>query len=314
MTACIICNNCNNTSNNQPVVVMELQLGLKEEFTYQLCNNCGSMQLLNPPSDLSSYYPNENYYSFNMKLRSLKKPDFLSLIKASYLLYGKNAIPGRLLSIGYKIPEFYEWMINTRVQLNDAILDVGCGNGGLLSRLYQMGFTNLTGIDPFIDMDHDHGTIKIFKKDLNDLQQKFDLIMMHHSLEHMFDPLTVLKKTWSLLNENSYLLLRIPIMGNYGWQKYGTYWCGLDAPRHIFIPSERGIRLLIKQAGFQIENIEYDSNDSYIWSSEQYLKGIPLTADNSRMNNKKKSIFSKEQVREFKKIIFTENHRKNGDT
>ena len=307
---CII---CNNDFNNEIFRIKELQLGLGDEFDYQLCGECGSMQLVNPPADFSRYYPNENYYSFKLELSTLKR-NFFRTTQASYILYRKNKLIGSLLSIGYRVPEFYEWMINAKAQLTDAILDVGCGNGSLLTRLYKMGFSNLTGIDPFINEDHDYGSIKIYKKDINDLAEKFDLIMMHHSLEHMFDPLSVLRKARQLLNVERRLLVRIPIMGNYGWQKYKNYWCGIDAPRHIFIPSEKGMRTLLEQAGFTINLMEYDSSDYVVWASEQYLKGIPLHAPNSRMVSRKNSTFSEKDIAGFKKIIAVENQKNNGDT
>ena len=308
---CII---CNNDQNNQTFKIKELQLGLGDEFNYQLCARCGSMQLLDPPGDFSRYYPNEDYYSFKMEMKTLEKPGFLRTVKASYLLHGKNKFLGKLLSIGYKVPEFYHWMINTHAEFNDSILDVGCGNGSLLTRLSKMGFTHLTGIDPFINSDHDYGTIKIFKKEIYELQQKFDVIMMHHSLEHMFNPLKALQKAWSLLNEGKYLLIRIPIMGNYGWHKYKGYWCGIDAPRHIFIPSEKGMRMLAERAGFMIEKTEYDSSDYVVWSSEQYLKGIPLHDPRSRMINKKTNLFSPAEIEQFKKEIKEANEKNYGDT
>jgi SAM-dependent methyltransferase len=310
-TACII---CGNTDGNEIFSVKELQLGLGDEFQYQLCRNCGSVQLMDPPADFSRYYPNEDYYSFKMEMKKLRKPNFIQQVKSGYILYGKNKLIGSLLSIGYKIPEQYHWVKNSKAQTNDAILDVGCGNGSLLTQLYRMGFTNLTGIDPFINEAHGYGPIKIFKKEIHDLNGSFDLIMMHHSLEHMFQPLKALQKAYSLLNKNKYLLVRIPVMGNYGWQHYKTFWCGLDAPRHIFIPSEKGMRMLAVNAGFEIEKVEYDSNNYVIWCSEQYLKGIPLHAAESWSVNREKSLFTKEKIKEFQEKIMDENKKNNGDT
>jgi SAM-dependent methyltransferase len=310
-TACII---CKNSEGNEIFSVKELQLGLNETFHYQLCKNCGSMQLIDPPVDFSRYYPNEDYYSFKMEMKELKKPGFLQQLKSDHILYGKNKTLGSLLSIGYKIPEQYSWVKNTYAQSTDAILDVGCGNGSLLTQLYKMGFTNLSGIDPFINEGHDYGAIKIYKKEIYELHQNFDLIMMHHSLEHMFNPLNALQKAYSVLNKNKYLLVRIPVMGNYGWQHYKTYWCGLDAPRHIFIPSEKGMRMLAEAAGFEIEKVEYDSNNYVIWCSEQYVKEIPLHDERSWSVNRDKSLFTKEKIKEFQQKVMAENKNNNGDT
>jgi hypothetical protein len=130
----------------------------------------------------------------------------------------------------------------------------------------------------------------------------------------MPQPLNALKKSWSLLNDDGYLLVRIPVMGNFGWQKYKTYWCGIDAPRHIFIPSEKGMKMLAERAGFMVDKLEYDSSDYVIWSSEQYLKNIPLHAPNSRMMSKKNSVFSEKEIEEMKKTISEENRKNNGDT
>ena len=86
MAACIICNNQN---DNKVFAIKELQLGLKESFNYQLCSNCGTMQLLDVPEDLGKYYPNEDYYSFNLKLQISEKANALRKIKTDYLLFGK---------------------------------------------------------------------------------------------------------------------------------------------------------------------------------------------------------------------------------
>ena len=43
----------------------------------------------------------------------------------------------------------------------ERILDVGCGNGWHLSLLDGLGFTNLTGIDPFLPGDMHQGNVRI---------------------------------------------------------------------------------------------------------------------------------------------------------
>jgi SAM-dependent methyltransferase len=308
---CII---CDNRTNNERFIVKELQLGLGEEFEYQLCEGCGSMQILNPPTDLSKYYPNEDYYSFKMELKAPKSPGYLRKAKASYLLHGKNKLIGAILSIGYKIPEYYMWMKNTKASFNDKILDVGCGNGSLLTKLYKMGFTNLTGIDPFINDGYLFESIKIFKRSLDQMTGKFDLIMMHHALEHTSNPQKVLTKAYELLSDEKFLLVRVPVMGNYGWNKYRTYWAGLDAPRHMFIPSEKGMTILAEKAGFEIIRLDYDTVDYLIWCSEQYQNGISLYAANSRMTNKKENMFSNKQIKQFKRLLRNADRKGYGDT
>lgn len=312
ISTCIL---CGNIEGNVLYSVKELQLGLGENFTYQLCGSCGSMQLQDIPGNLGKYYPNEDYYSFNLGLQVRKKADTLRKIKAGYLLFGKNKLLGSLLSIGYKLPEQLQWMKDLGPKYDDAILDIGTGNGSLLARLFQIGFTNLTGIDPFINESKDYGSIKILKKDIYGVTEQYDVVMMHHSLEHMFEPKKVLAQAMKIIKPGGSLMIRIPIMAHYGWQQYGVYWCGIDAPRHIFIPSEKQMRVLAAQAGFTVEKWYYDSSDYLIWSSEQYKQGIPLHDPKSHMFNKDgSSQFSKEDIKRFRAIMKVENEKGNGDT
>ena len=310
MAACII---CSNEQDNTTHTIQELQLSLKEIFHYQLCSNCGTMQLLDVPNDLGKYYPNKDYYSFNLKLEIKEKPDVLRKLKTDYLLFGKQPIIGGLLSIGYTMNELYDWVKYTKAQYNDAILDVGTGNGSLLAKLFNIGFTNLTGIDPFINESKDYGSIKILKQDIFEVQKQYDVVMMHHSLEHMFEPLKALQQVYKITKSGGRVLVRVPIMGNYGWKTYGEFWCGADAPRHIFIPSEKGLKQLVSEAGFTVEKFYYDSFDYVIWASEQYKKGMALHNAKSHLINEKESMFSKKQLKAFRKKMIEENAKGNGD-
>jgi SAM-dependent methyltransferase len=305
---------CSNSSGNDLIQLRELQLGLDETFSYQLCGNCGSLQLLDPPADYSRYYPSDEYYSFAHGIKELGGASWFRKVKTRYLLFGEHALVGSLLSVGYKIPDFTTWMIDLKAKLDDAILDVGCGDGMLLGKLYKMGFNNLTGIDPYVKEERDLGAVKILRKEIYELNGVFDVIMMHHVLEHMADPLAALRKAHQLLAKDRSLLVRIPVMGNYGWNRYGEYWAGLDAPRHMFIPSEKGMKMLAAQAGFEVTKVEYDTVDYLIWCSEQYKNGMSLYEKGSHMIDRKNSSFSKEQIQEFRKILADANAKGYGDT
>lgn len=310
-SACII---CGNTDNNTIIAVKELQLGLPEVFDYQQCGQCGSLQLQQVPENLGKYYPNEDYYSFNLGLSIAQKADFFRKTQADFLLFNRNKLLGSLFSLGFKMPDYFQWMKKSQAKYDHAILDIGTGNGSLLTKLFRIGFTNLTGIDPFIAESKDYGSVKILQKNIFEVTEIYDLVMMHHSLEHMFEPKKVLQQAQKLLRPGGRLLVRIPVMGNYGWKKYGTYWCGIDAPRHIFIPSEKALKSMLEEAGFQIERFEYDSSEYVIWSSEQYLKGMALNDPKSWMTNNKGSIFTKTRIREFRHTMQIENSKGNGDT
>lgn len=310
MDTCIV---CGNTSNNKQHTVTEMQLGLREAFVYLECDRCGCMQNLQVPDDLGRYYPNEGYYSFNLGLDLRQKPDALRKRKASYLIYGKHKITGAILSVGYKIPQYYTWIKNAGIQYQDAILDVGTGNGSLLLDLFKIGFTNLTGIDPFINSDKQYGGIRIFKKSIFETTGQYDLIMLHHAFEHMGEPLRVLEQLYKLMKKGSCLLIRTPVMGKYSWNRYGTNWMDLDAPRHIIIHSLKSMQILAGQAGFEIRKTVFDGNYMSLIGSEQYAKNIALNDPQSYMVNKKVSNFSKADIDRFKRINDTNNEENNAD-
>ena len=296
------CKVCGNSRDNHLHKIKEMQLGLREMFTYMECGNCGCMQLLDIPADIGKYYPNEGYYSFNLGLDIRQKPDTLRKLKAYYLIYGKNKLAGSLLSIGYKAPDHYSWIKNAGVQYNDAILDVGTGNGSLLLNLFKIGFTNLTGIDPFIERDQQYGAINIYKKSIFETEGQYDYIMLHHAFEHMDEPLKVLQQLYKLLKKGKYLLIRTPVMGMYSWEKYGVNWMDLDAPRHIIIHSLKSMQLLATQAGFELTKTVFDGNYMSLIGSEQYAKDIALPDAHSYMVNKAASGYSKKDIEVFKAI------------
>ena len=108
-------------------------------------------------------------------------------------------------------------------------------------------------------------------------------------------------------------MIRIPLVSSEAWEKYGTDWVQLDAPRHFFLHSIESIKILAGETGFSIKEVAYDSDEGQFWGSEQYLKDIPLVAENSYARNPAKSIFSQEEIKNFKAMARELNSSSRGD-
>jgi len=286
------CRICGNTKDNNYLKIKEMHIGTFDSFEYFECSNCKCIQIVEIPDNLEKYYPS-SYYSFQE--RSVKKSFFSPLInsikkKIVGFYNGKENIIGRVLAVFISNP--FSWLNNVKVNFSSRILDVGCGTGRLLLSMQRAGFEKLIGIDPFIQSDINYcNSLNIYKKNIFQIDGEFDLIMLHHSFEHMEQPLHVLKKLKSILAKNGVILIRIPVAGGFAWRKYREHWVQLDAPRHFFLQSSTSMQLLCDSAYLKITNVIYDSSIFQFTGSERYLRGITL--------NSGIFPFSKTEIRKF---------------
>ena len=267
------CRICDNSENNTPYTLKEMMYGSGEKFDYFQCTKCKCLQISKFPADMSKYY-DSNYYSYNLE----EKNNFLNKILKYRNQYAilKNSKIGKLL---YKIFPKESLKIFSEILLNidSKILDVGCGAGSLLHTFKESGFKNVLGIDPFIEKNIKHKNgLEVFKKTIFDINEKQDLIMFHHSFEHLANPLEILKKVNQLLNKNGVCLIRIPTVSSFAWKHYKEDWVQADAPRHFFLHSVNSMKVLAYHSGFDVKKIDYDSTEFQFWASECYKKGISL--------------------------------------
>jgi SAM-dependent methyltransferase len=210
---------------------------------------------------------------------------------------------------------FIKYLRPAHITLNSSILDVGTGHGSRLISLKKKGFTDLTGIEPFIDHDIEYDVgVTIYKKHLSEAEGQYDLVMLNHSFEHMPDPLQAMKDIYRLLKHDRTAFIRIPVADSYGWHKYGVNWMAMDPPRHFYLHTGKSMSILAGETGFVIKMVTYDSIALHIAASEEFLRDIPLQAINSFYNNRKNSIFSKKQIKTFHKLAKKSNKNKEGDT
>lgn len=305
------CSICDNRFHNKILKVREMYFGTRETFDYLECNSCGSLQLINPPSDYSIHYP-KDYFTYQQNHEGKLKALLNRLRDRSAI--GEKSLLGNILYKKFGEPTYITRLKIAGVGLKDAILDVGCGKGILLHKMRESGFNNVIGIDPFLDetITYKNG-LKIIKKNFSDLDGKFDFIMFNHSFEHMEKPFEVIRQANRLLNKNKYLLLRIPVADSYAFKQYRENWCSLDAPRHLFLHTKKSIEILAKASGFEVKKINYDSRSWQLWGSEQYSKNISLLDDRSNYTHPKNSIFTEADIERFEKLVIELNQNGEGD-
>lgn len=136
---------------------------------------------------------------------------------------------------------------------DNAILDVGCGDGLFFEQLQRFG--TVTGVEadpntmtpdgPWRNQIHCQLFDESFQPD-----QKFDTILMLDILEHMPDPEAALKHARGLLTANGFLIATVPA--------FNSLWTSHDDLNHHVIRFTKGtFHPLINAGGFTAVQSRY---------------------------------------------------------
>lgn len=248
--------------------VKEMMFGTGERFSYTQCPRCGTIQQLSPPAHMGRYYP-VAYYSFSRLHLSTLPVRWMKNFR--FFLY-------RTLGLSLFRPVYGNWLKQLQAGKNDRIADIGCGSGQLLYEMHACGYHHLSGFDPFLeDSVRVARGLDLFKMDLYQIKEAFDVIMVHHAFEHMEDPDSAFAQLAGLLRPAGRLLIRTPISDGEAWTLFREYWVQLDAPRHYFIPSVAAMTLLARRHGLELFRTEFDSTSFQFWASRRYQEGKSLS-------------------------------------
>jgi SAM-dependent methyltransferase len=234
----------------------ERAYGMPGEFDYGECAACGALSLLRIPPDLAAYYPRDyGAHARNSPLR---------LGWLEWLTAGPDPTRRRLIR---------RWVSDRATR----ILDVGCGNARLLRGLACDGYTQLHGIDLFLPPGlEQEKPFPIRRQGIADCTGEWDVIMYHHVLEHVPDPVAELRLARARLRPGGRLLLAVPLADSWACERHGLFWPQWDAPRHVWLPTRAAMARLAAASDCELETSLDDSTPSPLWMAPMLAQGMTL--------------------------------------
>ena len=137
------------------------------------------------------------------------------------------------------------------------LLDLGCGSGARL-RAFARGGWAVEGQDVdarALAVAREQNPEGVFHHgDLTELALPpscYDAIIMNHVLEHLENPLGVLRACKKLLKPGGDLVSIQPNLDSRGHEKFGAHWRGLELPRHLYHYSPGSMAGLVEAAGLR---------------------------------------------------------------
>jgi SAM-dependent methyltransferase len=164
-------------------------------FTLFECSHCGHIQ-----KDVGAKY----------------REHLDDVYRVSYTLPGggkkTNIVNGNAVSREKNLAKTLGKLLGTRT--GGSLLDIGTGMGYLLAAFSEeLPAFDIVGYDlnnEKEDFIRANGATDFYFGSLEDIPKKFDLITLNHVLEHLPDPVTVLKQASALLKPDGYLAAIVP--------------------------------------------------------------------------------------------------------
>ncbi len=141
------------------------------------------------------------------------------------------------------------WM-KSNIKKNSKVLDYGCGTGEFVKFLRNNSI-NAYGYDPNIKFNEGDSRNYLTNKE-KWKKQKYDIIVLWHVLEHIYNPSYLIKSLKINLQENGKIFIAIPNFKSYDSKYYGKYWAGYDVPRHLWHFTRKSIFKLAEENRYQI--------------------------------------------------------------
>lgn len=278
----------------------------------QSCYVCGEHEFddVSEVDRYGFYYPTGMCIQCgNVQQKSYYDDETLTLFYSRFYrsIYG-NSTPKSLFESqrnvnGVKIFEFLKGVSNPK-----KVLEVGCGAGGILSRYLDIGCEVLG-----LDFDENYlayaqkNNIPVKRGSVEQLRfnEKYDLIILSHVLEHIKYPSDFLKKLSNHLTNDGVLYIEVPSLDNLesGGYKYDLLRYLQNA--HTIHFTIKSLELMCKRSGYRCIKSTRFIHSCWVKSTES--KSISESEKKTSLNYSQDLLSSIEANRNsFRKIFLIE--------
>lgn len=242
MTAPTRCPNCGAATRRAFV---------KNGYTIVRCTRC-RLEVVDPiPDDdaLRAQYDDEEWYDWTSVSRS--ETDLESLRSSDV------ALPASQRRAYDELLDAAEEAVGAK----GSLLDVGCGNGPLLLRARDRGW-DVHGLETsewavrfdreVLDLDVRRGVLESHPY----AGERFDVVTLIHSLEHMPRPVAALRAVHELLTERGAMRVEVPNCGSLGRRLNREHWRAYVPPSHLWYFTRGTLVDTLAKAGFDVFDVD----------------------------------------------------------
>jgi SAM-dependent methyltransferase len=176
----------------------------------------------------------------------------------------------------------------TPYKQSGTLLDLGCNSGSFLAFMRSASW-KLYGIEMSAEgarTAEARSEAQVFVGDILDApfpRESFDVITRFDVLEHLYEPRRVMARVGEWLKPGGILYVLVPNVESAEARVFGSYWHGLELPRHLFHYSPASLKFLAESAGLREVSLETRRNPAvgtslrYVWDDVFHAVGIRRT-------------------------------------
>jgi len=218
-----------------------------ETYTYLRCNECLTVFLRNPPVDrLHEIYP-KNYYSAGSDFNNSFLYRIKDLLEKRMFRKMLRNVPGDSIS-ALDVGGGYGWMLNTVREAEPRVRET-----------FALDF------DESSRQKAEEAGHVFYAQRAEEFtsERKYDFILMLNIIEHVTDPLRVMKAISKTLSPGGAVLIKTPnvdTLDRYIFQRHN--WGGFHCPRHFVLFNKSNLTQLINQCGLEMSWFSYTQGAS----------------------------------------------------